>query len=71
MNDDEKRDIFWANKPSKECFGLTPVQAFALCRDVFSQMKQNAAVKKEKAEVAKTQGRRAAIEHTKRKNADE
>lgn len=53
----------WATTPNSKCFGMTPVEAYQLCAEVFNRMQ---AKKKEKPT-----GRKAAIEHTKRKNANE
>ena len=71
-NEEEKesRDIVWANSPSKACFGMTPIQAFEMCAEAFVRMKQKKGIEDEKAEKAKTQGRRALVEHTKRKDSE-
>ena len=70
MDNDEVRDIVWANTPSKACFGMTPIQAFELCREVFVKMDRDEGIKTKKAEKDKTQGRRALVEHTKRKDGE-
>ncbi len=69
MGDKEVRDLAWANTPSRACFGMTPIQAFQMCREVFVRMGRDEEIKAEKAEKVKTQGRRALVEHTKRKNS--
>ena len=68
-NEEEVRDLAWANTPSKACFGMTPIQAFNMCREVFVKMNQDEGIKAEEAEKAKTQGRRALVEHTRKKNS--
>jgi hypothetical protein len=68
-DDEEVKDFAWASTPSKACFGMTPIQAFLMCREVFVRMGQDEEIKAEEAEKAKTQGRRALVEHTKKKNS--
>ena len=71
MGDEEEvRDIVWANRPSKACFGMTPIEAFGMCAEAFARMKQKKEIEAEKAEKAKTQGRRALVEHTKKKDSE-
>ncbi len=83
-------DAVSAHLPSKACFGMTPVEAFLLCAEVFTEMKTNNEIATEKieefdkvvtkikviekiAEIAEKPltNRRAAVEHTKRKMADD
>lgn len=89
----------WAMTPNSKCFGMTPVEAYQLCAEVFSRMNEKKMNEKKieqetfkvsdivedigstSARIARPSrmsrvkneppmGRRAAIEHTKRKIKD-
>ena len=69
MNDDEyeRRDIMWAVRPNKATFGMSPIQAFEFCKQVFDGMERS-----EEAKLAKAAtGRRAAVAATKRRHEED
>jgi hypothetical protein len=83
---EELKDALWAHRPNTKCFGMTPIEAFQLCAEAFTRMKEKGELTSEqldklsksaskmKMEEAVTEkpltGRRAAVEHTKRKIED-
>ena len=58
------KDTMWANKTNKATFGLSLIEAFEFCARAFGRMEESDRLKAEKSKT----GRRAAIEHTKRKH---
>ncbi len=93
------KDAVWARTPNSKCFNMTPIEAFQLCAEAFTRMKERGEIASEQMDKFRTvvtgssttddtikdaqgnvinkivepspTGRRAAIEHTKRKIRDE
>ncbi len=105
MNDDEVtdevtelKDAVWARTPNSKCFGMTPIEAFSLCAEAFSRMREKGEFPSEQLDKFRTvvtgssttddtikdaqgnvinkivplkpEGRRALVEHTKRKDSE-